>query len=264
MKLFIISLVVVAVAADRLDNTYLPPSSAQTAGGNGNFLNAPSDKYGAPSGQSGRFQAPSTNYGAPVGNSQQGYNNGGQQQQAGPDAGAAILKFDNENNGDGSYRFEYETENKIQHQEAGELKNQGTEQEAQSVSGSYSYMGPDGVTYTVTYIADENGFRATGDHIPTPPPVPEAIQKSLELNAAAEASNNQGYSNGGYQNGNNGNNGNNGYQSNGNNGYQSNNNNNNGYQNNNGNGHHAAPSSASRQYIPPNKPSFNQQNGYQY
>lgn len=81
----------------------------------------------------------------------------------------------------------YETENEIHHSETGELKNAGEENEAMSVQGSYSYMGPDGVMYTVTYIADENGFRATGDHIPTAPPVPEAIQKALdEMEAMSE------------------------------------------------------------------------------
>jgi len=39
------------------------------------------------------------------------------------------------------------------------------------MQGSYSYTGPDGIVYTITYIADENGFRAEGAHIPTPPPV---------------------------------------------------------------------------------------------
>lgn len=42
------------------------------------------------------------------------------------------------------------------------------------MQGSYSYTGPDGVVYTITYIADENGYRAEGAHIPTPPPVPAA------------------------------------------------------------------------------------------
>lgn len=49
------------------------------------------------------------------------------------------------------------TENGIKAQEEGELKNKGQENEAQSVKGSYSYTGPDGVLYEVNYIADENG-----------------------------------------------------------------------------------------------------------
>lgn len=38
------------------------------------------------------------------------------------------------------------------------------------MQGSYSYTGPDGVVYTINYIADENGYRAEGAHLPTPPP----------------------------------------------------------------------------------------------
>nr|CAD7423102.1 unnamed protein product [Timema monikensis] len=69
-----------------------------------------------------------------------------------------------------------QTGNGIVAQEQGYLKNPGQKDlEAQVAQGSYSYTGPDGVVYTVTYIADENGFRAEGLHIPTPPPIPEAI-----------------------------------------------------------------------------------------
>lgn len=50
-------------------------------------------------------------------------------------------------------------ENGIKAQEQGEVKNKGTDNEIQSVRGSYSYTGPDGVLYEVTYIADENGFQ---------------------------------------------------------------------------------------------------------
>lgn len=50
-------------------------------------------------------------------------------------------------------------------EEQGYIKNPGTEREAQVMQGSYSYTGPDGVVYTVTYIADENGFRAEGAHL---------------------------------------------------------------------------------------------------
>lgn len=94
------------------------------------------------------------------------------------------------NNGDGSYHFSYETENGIKAQEQGEVKNKGSENEIQSVSGSYSYTAPDGQVITVTYIADENGFQPTGDHLPTPPPIPEAIAKALAATAAAQG--NQG------------------------------------------------------------------------
>lgn len=46
-------------------------------------------------------------------------------------------------------------------------------------SGSYSYIAPDGTLISVSYVADENGFQAFGDHLPTPPPIPESILNSL-------------------------------------------------------------------------------------
>ncbi|XP_017775291.1 PREDICTED: pupal cuticle protein 20-like [Nicrophorus vespilloides] len=231
-----------------LENTYLPPGNAPTAGGNGNFLNAPSAKYlpantnfgsqgfpsapstqyGTPStnghfAQSNNFgaQAPSTQYDAPA------KNFGGQSNipsgQYGAPSGqygapTSILRFNNQNQGDGSYKFEFETENKISQQETGELKNDGSQEGAQSVEGSYSYMGDDGKTYTVHYVADENGFRPVGDHIA------EEIQ-TLAKNAAQTSS--QGY---------------------------------------NGNAqasYYNGPSSQQFQSGPA-KPSFNQQSGYQY
>lgn len=67
------------------------------------------------------------------------------------------------------------------------MKNAGSDAEAQSVSGSFSYTGDDGQKITLTYTADENGFQPQGDHLPTPPPIPPEILKSLEQNAAEEA-----------------------------------------------------------------------------
>lgn len=60
------------------------------------------------------------------------------------------------------------------------MKNAGAEDQIQVITGSYSYVDPDGNTITVTYNADENGFVAQGDHLPVPPPIPEAIARSLE------------------------------------------------------------------------------------
>lgn len=61
----------------------------------------------------------------------------------------------------------YETSNGIAAQEQGQLKNAGSEQEAIAVQGQFKYVGPDGVTYSVTYTADENGFSPQGAHLPS-------------------------------------------------------------------------------------------------
>ncbi|XP_071442475.1 endocuticle structural glycoprotein SgAbd-8-like [Hetaerina americana] len=104
-----------------------------------------------------------------------------------------ILKYESEVNHDGSYRYSYETGNEIAVEEKGELKNRGVEgQEAQSAVGSYSYTAPDGTRITVTYTADENGFQPQGAHLPTPPPVPAAIQRALDYIASLPPAQRQG------------------------------------------------------------------------
>lgn len=56
-----------------------------------------------------------------------------------------ILKFDQQQNHDGSYQYGYETGNGIQVQEQGYVKNKGVKDgEIQVAQGSYSYIGPDG------------------------------------------------------------------------------------------------------------------------
>ncbi|XP_052870123.1 endocuticle structural glycoprotein SgAbd-2-like [Anopheles cruzii] len=87
----------------------------------------------------------------------------------GPEASAVILNQVYEPNPDGSYIYSYETSNGIRAEQRGFLKNPGTPGEAQVMQGSYSYTGPDGVVYTISYIADENGYRAEGAHIPSAP-----------------------------------------------------------------------------------------------
>ncbi|KAJ1529664.1 hypothetical protein ONE63_006424 [Megalurothrips usitatus] len=96
----------------------------------------------------------------------------------------AILRQVQDNSGLGDYKYAFETENGIQVQEEAVLKNAGSKDEAKSAQGSYSYVGDDGQTYTVNWVADENGYRASGAHLPVAPEIPEAIQRSLQLIAS--------------------------------------------------------------------------------
>lgn len=209
--------------ASKLDNTYLPPANARTAGAN-HLLSAPYQRNdgfsgfqqpgsttnnGFKSGISSTFSGsnlqnsfglnsgirPSSSY-IPASNSFQhtnqnsyankGFNSGGASSSVYGDPNkfsgshnanggissyqshppSNILRYNNQNRGDGNYRFDYETENKISHNEVGRLENTGTNRESSVVKGDYSYVAPNGQTIAVNYIADENGFRASGDHIP--------------------------------------------------------------------------------------------------
>ena len=67
------------------------------------------------------------------------------------------------------YRFEQSDGQK--RQEEAVVNNLGSENESISVRGSFSFVGDDGQTYTVNYIADENGFQPSAPHIPVGPVV---------------------------------------------------------------------------------------------
>uniref|UniRef100_A0A2A4J2I4 Uncharacterized protein n=1 Tax=Heliothis virescens TaxID=7102 RepID=A0A2A4J2I4_HELVI len=92
-----------------------------------------------------------------------------------------ILKQTQEVNFDGSYQYSYETGNGIAAQEQGYLKNAGVKDaEAQVAQGSFTYTSPEGIPISLSYTADENGFQPQGAHLPTPPPIPEAILRALQ------------------------------------------------------------------------------------
>lgn len=80
----------------------------------------------------------------------------------------------------GSYQFSYETEGGILQTEHGSRKYEGTPDETQLIQGSVQYNAPDGTPISLSWTADEFGTQVSGTHIPTPPPIPPAIQRALE------------------------------------------------------------------------------------
>ncbi|XP_068143240.1 pupal cuticle protein Edg-78E [Drosophila tropicalis] len=85
---------------------------------------------------------------------------------------ASILSSKNtEPDADGNFQYAFETSNGIQTQEAGN---------ANGVTGAFTFISPEGNQVSLTYTADENGFQPSGSHLPTPPPIPEAIVRALE------------------------------------------------------------------------------------
>ncbi|CAH2240815.1 jg13450 [Pararge aegeria aegeria] len=96
------------------------------------------------------------------------------------DPGSSTLQYYN-NIGLNRFDYGYETENGIKSAERGVSIN------GVMTQGSYSYMGDDGKVYSIVYTADKDGFRPTGSHLPTPPPIPAEIMESLQQNAKDEA-----------------------------------------------------------------------------
>ncbi|KAM7358937.1 larval cuticle protein 65Ag1-like [Cochliomyia hominivorax] len=81
---------------------------------------------------------------------------------------ATVLKSESEV-GPESFQYAYATSDGVEAEAQGQLKNVGTEDEAIVVKGSFSFVADDGQTYTVNYVADENGFQPQGAHLPVAP-----------------------------------------------------------------------------------------------
>ncbi|EDW10132.1 larval cuticle protein 2 isoform X2 [Drosophila mojavensis] len=69
-----------------------------------------------------------------------------------------------------------ETDNKISRSESGDVHG--------NIQGSFSWVSPEGELIEVKYVADENGYQPSSASLPVAPPIPEAIQRSLEWIAA--------------------------------------------------------------------------------
>ncbi|KAK5646571.1 hypothetical protein RI129_005035 [Pyrocoelia pectoralis] len=92
-----------------------------------------------------------------------------------------ILKQDFQQSKEG-YKYSYETANGIHAHEHGFIKNAGDKKHETLVQhGSVTYHDEHGHPITLTYVADEHGFQAQGAHLPTPPPIPEELQKGIDL-----------------------------------------------------------------------------------
>ncbi|XP_053614832.1 collagen, type I, alpha 1a-like [Plodia interpunctella] len=157
------------------------PSSLGQSFGQGNQPAGPSNQYG--SAASGRDSNPG------FGPSGFGSNQGGAQTQperpqAAADRNAEILRYENENDGN-TFAYSFETSNGISAEESGVATN------GVQAQGGFSYTGDDGEVYKVTYTADENGYQPSGDHLPTSPPIPDEILRSIEENARAAAAGTQ-------------------------------------------------------------------------
>ena len=77
----------------------------------------------------------------------------------------------------GAFSYNYETENDIKQEVVGTMKKIGEDNEVLVMRGSYEYIGPDNVVYTVNWVADEYGFRPSARHIPKPVPIPFPEQR---------------------------------------------------------------------------------------
>ncbi|CAG7831349.1 unnamed protein product, partial [Allacma fusca] len=77
-----------------------------------------------------------------------------------------ITIVSSESTNDGKGNFEYKFENsdgsKAEAQGHTNAPLEGSTYPVQVIQGSYSYVGPDGKTYSITYVADQNGFQPKG------------------------------------------------------------------------------------------------------
>ncbi|KAH8396656.1 hypothetical protein KR215_002072, partial [Drosophila sulfurigaster] len=94
---------------------------------------------------------------------------------------ADVLRLDSEVNPE-SFKYGYEFSNSIKAQQQGDLKND----KEWVVTGEASHTSPEGEQVSIQYVADANGYQVISANppLPTPPPIPEAIQRSLDWIAA--------------------------------------------------------------------------------
>ncbi|CAH0758072.1 unnamed protein product [Diatraea saccharalis] len=183
-------------------NNYVPPSNNYVPPTN-NYV-PPSNNYVPPTNNyvppSNNYVPPSNNYVPPNNNYVPPQNNYVPPQNYYPSSTwtppanipstttpTSVIKNELSYGDNGSYKYEYQIADGTHVGEEGYYTDPKGADESLVKKGWYSYPGEDGKIYTVTYWADHTGFHATGDHLPTPPPVPPAIQAALDQQAKEEA-----------------------------------------------------------------------------
>jgi len=82
-----------------------------------------------------------------------------------PQQDIQIVQAENDNDGDGNYKFTYALSDGTNREESGSLKQVG-EVQAQTQQGVVSWTSPEGQVITLRWKADENGYQPEGDHLP--------------------------------------------------------------------------------------------------
>ena len=77
---------------------------------------------------------------------------------------------------DGQFEYGFETSNGIVVDAAGGNRQIG-DSAGMAMHGSYSYTSPEGEEVSIDWVADDMGFRATGDHVPK---APEYVKRLLD------------------------------------------------------------------------------------
>ncbi|KAH8372942.1 hypothetical protein KR009_008546, partial [Drosophila setifemur] len=89
---------------------------------------------------------------------------------------ANILRSEQEVNVD-NFKYALKLDNSVDIEQAGQLHG-----EEWKVDGQHSWNSPEGEAVSIQYVADANGFQVLSANppLPTSPPIPEAILRSLE------------------------------------------------------------------------------------
>merc|ERR1712168_616312 len=99
---------------------------------------------------------------------------------------ATVLRDERQDNGDGNFAYNFETDNGISAQSVGTPGSEGQS----NMQGSYRFTLPDGTIAEVRWVADEFGFRAESPLTPTPP-MPSSRSASLKSNVVVASPSNR-------------------------------------------------------------------------